>query len=136
MYKQPGTHTPVLILLDGKEGQDSYILKQWCDNNLFRTYEASDAFDVIEKLCDFTGNRAPQVIFLEVDSLSEEYGKIQKFVHDSGDPAGEMPIFTLSESREYPNSFSTSGQLRTELGKVLPRDRRKALRRKATRTIL
>jgi AmiR/NasT family two-component response regulator len=68
---QTGEQQPVILLIGKEETSDGFTLKQWLEENEYITREASDVFEVIEEISDFTVRQCPDVILLEAESASQ-----------------------------------------------------------------
>jgi CheY-like chemotaxis protein len=90
-------HQPVILLLDGGPSADNKFIKRWFQKSRFLTCEATDIFQALEDVSDFTMPQRPDVVLLEVKSMPEQFQVIRKMIQT---PAGqsEMPIFAFSES--------------------------------------
>jgi hypothetical protein len=90
------THQPVILLIDGSPTADNKFIKRWFEKSRFLTCEKSDVFEVLEEISDFTTLERPDVILLEVESMSDSYQIIKTLTH-SGAGHNEPPIFAFSE---------------------------------------
>ena len=120
--KQEYTHLPVILLLDGN-AVDKEFIKNWFKKSRFSTSETIDIFQALEELSDFTVRCRPDVILLEVNSLTEDFLAVKKMVQTSSGKC-EFPIFALSDSGEIINHKEcfegNLTQLKTQLNKMIP----------------
>lgn len=120
--KQDTTNQPVIFLCEKKAGNNR--LKKWFEESRFLTSEATDIFQAFEEISDFTVSRSPDVILLEVTSLTEDFFTVREAVQIlSG--KGNIPIFALSDKGKTINedgciegSFT---KLTAELDRVIPK---------------
>jgi len=61
-----------MILLISKEEREEGFFRQWLEENTSSICEASDIFQVIEEISDFTVRECPDVILLEVETASQD----------------------------------------------------------------
>lgn len=91
------THQPVILLIDGSPTADNKFIKRWFEKSRFLTCEKSDIFEVLEEMSDFTTLERPDVILLEVESMTDGFQIIKTLTH-SVDGQNEPPIFAFTES--------------------------------------
>jgi hypothetical protein len=125
MSRDPGTHLPILVVLDKKDATDYTDLTRWFNDSRYVTYEASDLLDAVEEICDFTVKDCPDVILLKVNSIGVEYSAIVQMIHHS-QGSHDFPILAYSNNNKYPSSVQNLRQLKTELQKIVPRSRFRA----------
>lgn len=122
--EQEYTHQSVILLLEGSAAADNSFVKQWFRNSRFLIGEATDIFQALEEISDFTVCRCPDVILLEVDSLSEDFPVVREavqtlFAHS------RLPILALSESGKIVNHRDcfegNLTQLKAQLEKIIPK---------------
>ena len=120
--KQEYTHLPVILLLDGNT-VDKEFIKNWFKKSRFSTSETIDIFQALEELSDFTVRCRPDVILLEVSSMTEDFFAVKKMVQTSSGEC-EFPIFALSDSGKIINHKEcfegNLAQLKTQLNKIIP----------------
>ncbi len=125
MAKQEFTNTSVILLLDGKTGDDNVFIKEWFEKSRFSTYEAVDVFQAFEELSDFTMRCRPDVILIEVGSLSKNFLVIQNTVQTlSGEI--EFPLFALNDEGkseiDSANCFAANlDELEIKLDRIFPK---------------
>ena len=116
-------HQPVILLLDGSRSADNKFVKRWFQKSRFFTCEATDIFQALEDVSDFTTPRRPDVILLEVKSIPDDFYVVKKMIQT---PAGqtEMPIFALSEKGSLVNHSEcfegNLAQLEAKLNQMIP----------------
>jgi hypothetical protein len=121
MYEN--AHQPVILLLDGSTSGDNQFIKRWFQKSRFVTCEATDIFEALEDVSDFTTFQRPDVILLEVKSIPKDFYVVKKMIQT---PAGEteMPIFAFSENGNLVNDEScfegNLAQLEARLDRMIP----------------
>jgi DNA-binding response OmpR family regulator len=120
LVKQARANQPVIFLCEKTAGN---YLKEWFEESRFLTSEATDIFQALEEISDFTVSRSPDVILLEVGSLTEELFTIREAVQIFSDE-GNIPIFALTDKGKtinddecFEGSFT---KLTAELDRVIP----------------
>lgn len=96
------THPPVILLIDGSPAADNKFIKRWFEKSRFLTCEATDIFQALEEISDFTMPQRPDVILLEVASLIEGFQIVKTLTHSAAGQ-NEPPIFAFSESGKIIN---------------------------------
>ena len=117
------THQPVILLLDGSPSADNKFIKRWFQKSRFLTCECADVFDALAELSDFTIRQRPDVILLEVESISEDFKLVRRlteFVWGQSEPT----IFAFSESGKVLGDClcfeGNLARLEAELNKLIP----------------
>lgn len=95
---------PIILLID-RQAQDNGLLKQWLTANEFCTHVATDIFEVIEEITDFTMRECPDVILLEIDSSSR--GFVEEMFQSSS-VTSEIRIISFSTRTPAPNRRAKS----------------------------
>lgn len=119
--KKAKANQPVIFLCEKRAG--NYQLKKWFEESRFFTSEATDIFQALEDISDFTVSRSPDVILLEVTCLKEDFSDIRNAIHImSGE--GSLPIFALSDKDKTINDDEcfegNFTKLTAELDRVIP----------------
>lgn len=91
------THQPVILLIDANPATDNKFIKRWFEKSRFLTCERTDVFEVLEEISDFTMPQRPDVILLEVESMTDGFQIMRTLTH-SVDGQNEPQIFAFSES--------------------------------------
>ena len=116
-------HQPIILLLDGNTSADNKFVKRWFQKSRFFTCEATDIFQALEDISDFTMAQRPDVVLLEVRSMTDDFHVIKKVIRT---PAGqtEMPIFAFSENGSVINDTEcfegNLAQLEARLNRMIP----------------
>lgn len=90
-------HQPVILLIDGSPAADNRFIKRWFEKSRFLTCETNDVFEALEEISDFTMMQRPDVILLEVESMTDGFQTVKMLIH-SVSGQNETPIFAFSES--------------------------------------
>ena len=61
-------HSPVLLLVDDERTLEWNSIRTWLSGRNMVFYEASDVFDALDELCDFTVGSSPDLILIPVNS--------------------------------------------------------------------
>jgi hypothetical protein len=114
--------SPVLLIYDTNERYDYETVQQWFQDSRFNWCEASNVFEAIEELSDFTMQHHPDVILLKVSSKSKEDRMIRRVACDSGFSDFEVPIAVLSDTpgsdEKCPYAFGNLKQLKAQLDRA------------------
>lgn len=109
---------PIILLITREESENCYSLKQWLRKNKFLTREATDVFQVIEEINDFTVRRCPDVILLEVEA--DEHESVTEMFHVSSGTT-EIQIVAFSKTTGGKNQkLASVSQLKAKFNEVLP----------------
>jgi len=123
MTEQEYLHLSVILLLDGSAADNRFV-KQWFKKSRFSTGEATDIFQALEEISDFTICRSPDVILLEVDSVANDFFVVREMVQTLS-VNNQMPIFALSASGKVVNHKDcfegNLTQINTQLEKIIPK---------------
>jgi len=112
-------HVPVILLMDKRTSADRSDVENWFSNSRFSTCEASNVFEALEELSDFTIKQRPDVVLLNVDSCGSELSLMR-------DMAGmeDLTIMSLSALGGWLATdgcfHGNLGQLATHLDKLIP----------------
>lgn len=92
-----GSNSTVILLLNRRSGEYGTIVKNWLEKSRFLSHEAIDIFQAIETISDFTGTYRPEVVLLEVESISEELSMLQQIAAcTSGET--QIPFMAVSDT--------------------------------------
>jgi hypothetical protein len=83
-------HPPVILLLGERTGKHDYF-REWLAASRYSAFEASDVFQALEHVSDFTIRERPDVIYLHLDSIAADRDFMQTLVATGvGEP--DVPI--------------------------------------------
>ena len=96
-------HLPVILLLGKRKSQDA--VDKWLAESRYLTHEASDVFQALEQISDFTVRDTLDVVFLHVDRLDDELHMLETMLESSENPCASVLAF----SDQARNSLYDSG---------------------------
>jgi hypothetical protein len=89
-------HSPVILLL-GQRTSGQNQVDEWLAASRYSACEASDVFQALEQVSDFTQRDRPDVIFLHVDSIGSNHEFLQMLVATAPDEP-DIPIIDFAET--------------------------------------
>lgn len=112
-------HLPVILLL-GKRGKSCDEVDTWLAESRYSAHEASDVFQALEQVSDFTVREMPEVVFLHVDQLEAERETLEHMlVSAAGEPCASVIAFSDQDKRG--DAFANGlGGLATQLDRLIP----------------
>jgi CheY-like chemotaxis protein len=117
------THQPVILLIDGSPAADNTFIKRWFEKSRFLTCETNDVFQALEEISDFTMVQRPDVILLEVESMTDGFQTVKTLTHSVAGQ-NEPPIFAFSENGKVINDCEcfegNLAQLEAKLNRMIP----------------
>jgi hypothetical protein len=100
---------PVIVLMDKETSGDHMMIREWFENSRFSTCEASNVFDALEQLSDFTMRNRPDVVLLDVDCCEEQLPLVKN--------VADLPTVTIAgDGKKVANKY-----FHADLGKVASR---------------
>lgn len=121
------TYSAAILMLSSMSNTEHGEIKKWFENSRFLTSEATDIFQALEIISDFTIRQCPEVVLLDVDSFADDFPFINKMVSVMTID-GEISILALSDSgKKIKNKNCFEGnfaEVRTQLDKILPEHKR------------
>lgn len=109
---------PVIVLMDRETSGDHPMIREWFENSRFATYEASNVFEALEQLSDFTIQCRPDVVLLDVESCDDELPLMTDLA--------DLPTVKISGERRKGRLTSGSyyqadlGKVASQLNKLIP----------------
>src|SRR5512144_2977432 len=79
---------PVILLMDKETSGDQAMIRQWFEDSRFSTCEASNVFEALEQLSDFTIRRRPDVVLLDVDCCEDQLPLVRE--------VSDLPVMAVS----------------------------------------
>jgi DNA-binding response OmpR family regulator len=64
-------HAPVIVLMDGQTSGDQSEIRRWFESSSYSTFEASNVFEALEQISDFTMSTRPDVVLVDVDCCED-----------------------------------------------------------------
>jgi len=107
-------HTPVIVLMDKETAGEHSQIRRWLEDSRFATFEASNVFDALEQLSDFTIKSRPDVVLVDVECCDDEM-PIMKNV-------SELPVVSVKSRSKGAGAYfaSSVGQVASELNELIP----------------
>jgi hypothetical protein len=110
------THVPVIVLLDKQDSGDCKEIREWFENSRFLTCEATNVFEALEQLSDFTIETRPDVVLLNVACSDDEMSLVENV---SDLPVVAFPhIGVASRPGKYFNA--NIGKMASRLNELIP----------------
>jgi len=107
---------PVIVLMDKETSNDQAMIRQWFEESRFSTCEASNVFEALEHLSDFTIGSRPDVVLLDVDCCEDQLPIVRE--------VSDLPVVALSgkvngtKADKY--NHASFGQVVSRLNKLIP----------------
>ena len=109
-------HLPVILLL-GKRRPNHDEIDQWLADSRYSTCEATNVFQALEEISDFTVGASPDVVFLHVDRLQNELEMLENMLDTSSGDV-HASIIAFPEKGSFPDSGL--GLLARQLERLIP----------------
>lgn len=112
---------PVIVLMDKETSTDHSTIRRWFEDSRFLTLEASNVFEALEEISDFTIECRPDVVLVDVDSCEDNLPIVRTMAGVDG-----LPVLAFSgrgkrTAASTGNYFQASlGQMATQLDKLIP----------------
>jgi len=102
----------------GKRGPNQDEVDQWLAESHYSTCEATNVFQALEEISDFTVGESPDVVFLRVDRLQNDLKMLEQMLDTStGDV--HASVIAFPEKGSLPDSGL--GILARQLERLIPR---------------
>jgi CheY-like chemotaxis protein len=109
-------HVPVIVLVDKDTAGKWSEIRQWFEDSRFSTCEASNVFEALEHLSDFTLKKRPDVVLIDVDCCEDQLPIMQN--------VSDLPVMALSpksRSMTSGNYYAASfDSVISKLNKLIP----------------
>ena len=109
---------PVIVLMDNDSTGGQSEIREWFEHSRFATCEASNIFEALEQLSDFTLRTRPDVVLLGVDSCEDDLPMVSNV---AGLPtmaiSGKKHPFSKGKGQYF---HANLGQVATHLDKLIP----------------
>ena len=113
-------HNPVILLL-GKNLKTNDEVDAWLAESRYSAHEATDVFQALEHISDFTVRDKPDVVYLHVDRLENELAMLEIMLATSvGDSCASVIAFSDKEERSENASCDRFVGLARQLDKLIP----------------
>jgi CheY-like chemotaxis protein len=107
---------PVIVLMDKETSNDQAMIRQWFEESRFSTCEASNVFEALEHLSDFTIGSRPDVVLLDVDCCEDQLPIVRE--------VSDLPVVALSGkvngTKDDKYNHASFGQVVSRLNKLIP----------------
>lgn len=121
MHKNNST---VILLMNRTDGKAGEFIRNWLEKSRFLSQEAIDIFQAIETISDFTNTYRPEVVLLEVESVSDDLPMLQQIVACTSGEI-QIPFMAVTETKnKFGGSknyyFGNLTQLENKLDQMFP----------------
>lgn len=117
-------YLPAILLIE-KEQSTCTPAHEWLRTSRFRTWEAMDVFDALDGISDFTLEWRPDVVIMNVESVSDTFELLNILLRQNVKGELEFPIFALADSEpgvKVRNLFAGDlSQIRAKLEEIVAR---------------
>lgn len=103
---------PVIVLMDKESSGDQAMIRQWFEDSRFATCEASNVFEALEHLSDFTLGSRPDVLLLDVECCEDELPIVRE--------VSDLPVMALSGKHVKNGVSANFGQVVSHLNRLIP----------------
>ena len=111
---------PVILVLGKREGIHDEV-DTWLENSRFSAHEATDVFQALEHVCDFTVRDTPDVVYLHADRVEAEMHMLESMLATTaGDTCASVIAFPDSELRSDPTGADRIRGLSRQLEQLIP----------------
>jgi hypothetical protein len=117
--KSASQQLPVILLLGERKSPDE--VDDWLAESPYSTREATDVFQALEQISDFTVRDTPDVVYCHVDRLETDLETLKWMLSaDAGDRSAS--VITYPDRRTQKGSSPDSGinGLARQLDKLIP----------------
>ena len=113
-------HSPVILLL-GKQSCGGDTVDRWLEASRYRTWEASDVFQLLDQVSDFTVRNRPDVVFMHVGATIEEQDFARNLIEaGTGETGFRVIDLTASTSKSERDLNITLSTLKYQLDQFIP----------------
>ena len=121
IFMNTGTpHHPVILLL-GKRLKTNDEVDAWLAESRYSAYEATDVFQALEQISDFTVRETPDVVYLHVDRLDSELAMLESMLGTTvGDSCASVIAYSDKDERSENTNCDRFVGLARQLDKLIP----------------
>ena len=94
--KQKVNHQSVILLVE-ECSKENVLIKDWLESNNFSTREATNVYDALDEISDFTVDHCPDVFMLPVSSPANDFATIEELVQIYSE-SGDILVTTFSDA--------------------------------------
>jgi len=111
-------HLPVILLV-GKRRKSNDEVDAWLAESPYSADEATDVFQALERVSDYTVGETPDVVFLHVESLEQDLLFLEQMLSTSI-PAPGVSVIALTDRERQADSMCGLGELARQLDQLIP----------------
>src|SRR5919112_648617 len=113
-------HHPVILLL-GKRLKTNDEVDAWLAESRYSAHEATDVFQALEHISDFTVRETPDVVYLHVERLESEMAMLESMLATTmGDSCASVIAYPDKEERSGQSGTDRFVGLARQLDKLIP----------------
>ena len=113
-------HHPVILLLAKRLKTDDEV-DAWLAESRYSAHEATDVFQALEQISDFTVRDTPDVVYLHVDRLESEMAMLESMLSSTaGDSFASVIAYSDKEDRSENPGCDRFVGLARQLDKLIP----------------
>ena len=102
-------HVPVIVLLDKQVSGERTEIREWFAHSRFSMCEATNVFEALEQLSDFTIEERPDVVLLNVDCCDDQLSMVED--------VSEVPVVAFGTGRYF---NADMGRMASRLNELIP----------------
>ena len=108
---------PVIVLMDKETSGDHKEIRQWFEDSRFDTFEASNVFEALEEISDFTIKSRPDVVLVDVDSCETDLPIVKNLAG-----MNDLSVMAVSGKADSSGRYfhANFGQMASQLDKLIP----------------
>lgn len=112
-------HLPVILLL-GKRMRTNDDVDRWLEKSRFSAHEATNVFQALEDVSDFTVREIPDVVYLHVDQMEAEMQMLKSMLlTTAGDSCASVLAFPDNEPQSDCAKAERLGGLERSLERLI-----------------
>ncbi|MEO8573491.1 MAG: hypothetical protein ABI481_05950 [Pyrinomonadaceae bacterium] len=113
-------HHPVILLL-GKRLKTNDEVDSWLAESRYSAHEATDVFQALEDISDFTVRDTPDVVYLHVDRVDSEMAMLERMLATAvGDSCASVIAYPERGEKGEQTSSDRFVGLARQLDKLIP----------------
>jgi len=115
-------HQPVILLL-GKRVTSQDEVDAWLEESPYSICEATNVFQALEQISDFTVGKTPDVVYLHVDRLEADLEMLEHMLLGAnGNLHASVIAYSSPEAQKITSDTSGLGSLARQLERLIPTD--------------
>jgi hypothetical protein len=113
-------HLPVILLLGKRMGAEDDV-DRWLENSRFSAHEATNVFQALEDISDFTVRDVPDVVYCHVDPIEADMQMLRNMLlTTAGDSCASVLAFPDNEPLSDYAKAERLGGLERSLDRLIP----------------